>query len=157
MGGLNTHAYVPNPTGWVDPLGLAGCGTLKRGDINANISGGVPDGYAGHHLIGVAEANRFPVMHKAAGLGYNINRGANGIALPRTIAESVKTGLPLHSGRHIAEYENLLNSQLNKLQRKYDLGKIKDENLIPEISKIENNIRDKLLSGKIKLQHTDPN
>ena len=25
MGGLNTHAYVPNPTGWVDPLGLASC------------------------------------------------------------------------------------------------------------------------------------
>jgi RHS repeat-associated protein len=23
MGGLNTHAYAPNPTGWTDPLGLA--------------------------------------------------------------------------------------------------------------------------------------
>ncbi|STQ89881.1 RHS repeat-associated core domain-containing protein [Iodobacter fluviatilis] len=23
MGGFNTHAYAPNPTGWIDPLGLA--------------------------------------------------------------------------------------------------------------------------------------
>jgi uncharacterized protein RhaS with RHS repeats len=24
-GGLNSYQYVPNPTGWVDPLGLNGC------------------------------------------------------------------------------------------------------------------------------------
>ncbi|MCV4262101.1 RHS repeat-associated core domain-containing protein, partial [Pseudomonas capsici] len=24
-GGLNNYRYVPNPTGWVDPLGLSGC------------------------------------------------------------------------------------------------------------------------------------
>jgi RHS repeat-associated protein len=32
-GGLNLHAYAPNPVGWIDPLGLAyrGCG-VKPGD-----------------------------------------------------------------------------------------------------------------------------
>jgi RHS repeat-associated protein len=33
QGGLNTHAYVPNPTGWVDPLGLAGCG-IRYGELD---------------------------------------------------------------------------------------------------------------------------
>ncbi|NHB63795.1 hypothetical protein C5472_22855 [Photorhabdus sp. RW14-46] len=27
-GGENTYSYVQNPTGWIDPLGLAGCSTL---------------------------------------------------------------------------------------------------------------------------------
>ncbi len=34
-GGLNSYQYVPNPTGWIDPLGLNGCagqGKFKRGD-----------------------------------------------------------------------------------------------------------------------------
>jgi len=32
-GGLNSYQYVPNPTGWIDPLGLNGCpgqGKFKR-------------------------------------------------------------------------------------------------------------------------------
>ncbi|MGV7963981.1 HNH/ENDO VII family nuclease, partial [Photorhabdus tasmaniensis] len=28
-GGENTYSYVQNPTGWIDPLGLAGCWTAK--------------------------------------------------------------------------------------------------------------------------------
>ncbi|WP_339426248.1 RHS repeat-associated core domain-containing protein [Photorhabdus heterorhabditis] len=28
-GGLNPYSYVHNPTGWVDPLGLAGCPAVK--------------------------------------------------------------------------------------------------------------------------------
>ena len=34
-GGLNSYQYVPNPTGWIDPLGLTGCPgqkKFKRGD-----------------------------------------------------------------------------------------------------------------------------
>jgi uncharacterized protein RhaS with RHS repeats len=30
-GGLNNYQYVPNPTGWVDPLGLNGCPGGKNG------------------------------------------------------------------------------------------------------------------------------
>lgn len=35
VGGLNSYQYVPNPTGWIDPLGLTGCPDqkkFKRGD-----------------------------------------------------------------------------------------------------------------------------
>ncbi|MBD8573087.1 hypothetical protein IFR09_01950 [Pseudomonas syringae] len=34
-GGLNTYPYVPDPTAWVDPLGLA------------NVPGGCPGGKSG--------------------------------------------------------------------------------------------------------------
>ncbi|RFA24172.1 hypothetical protein CAI21_22560, partial [Alkalilimnicola ehrlichii] len=132
-------------------------GTLQRGNINANIVGGVPQGYAGHHLVGVAEANRFPVMHRAAELGYDINRGSNGIALPTTVAESAATGLPLHTGRHVADYERYVNSQLNRLQRRYDAGRVSDSQLPSELGRIEDNIRNALLARQVRLQHADPN
>ena len=156
LGGETPYAYVHNPMGWVDPFGLAGCGTLARGDINKNIVGGVPEGYAGHHLIGIAEAGKYDVMKKAAELGYDINRGNNGIALPTTIAESLKTGLPLHNGRHLKEATNYVNKQLTKLQAAYDAGVVTDKNLIDAVGKVENKIRDTLLGRKFKLQNADP-
>jgi RHS repeat-associated protein len=33
-GGLNSYQYVPNPTGWVDPLGLNGCPPNGDGQVN---------------------------------------------------------------------------------------------------------------------------
>src|SRR5690606_34129957 len=38
-GGLNNYQYVPNPTGWVDPLGLSGV----KGECPGNSSGGFLD------------------------------------------------------------------------------------------------------------------
>ncbi|MFP1850146.1 RHS repeat-associated core domain-containing protein, partial [Lonsdalea quercina] len=35
-GGHNPYAYVHNPLGWIDPLGLAGCSTLDRIIADAN-------------------------------------------------------------------------------------------------------------------------
>ena len=155
-GGETPYAYVHNPMGWIDPFGLAACGTLARSDINKNIAGGVPEGYAGHHLIGIAEAGKYDVMKKASELGYDINRGTNGIALPTTIAESLKTGLPLHNGRHLKEATNYVNKQLTKLQTAYDTGVVTDKNLLDAVSKVENKIRDALLGRKFKLQNADP-
>jgi hypothetical protein len=129
---------------------------IKRGKINANIEGGVKKGYAGHHLIPIDEAKDFSVMQKAAMLGYDINRGTNGIALPTTIKESLKTGLPLHSGRHLKGYTMFVNSELRRLQNSYDFGEVSDEELSFEILKIENKIRKSLLKRKIYLQNKDP-
>ncbi|ELZ1661355.1 RHS domain-containing protein, partial [Cronobacter sakazakii] len=158
-GGLNTYSYVGDPLVWVDPLGLSTkpcTGTLARGDINSNIAGGVKPGYAGHHLIGVAEAKKYPVMHKAASLGYNINRGRNGIALPTSVEESLATGLPLHSGRHLKEATKFTNDELSILQSKYDMNIIKDKDLIDEVGKVEDKIREALLGRQFKLQNADP-
>lgn len=128
---------------------------MARGDINSNIVGGVPDGYAGHHLIGIAEAQNFPVMEEAAELGYDINNANNGIALPTDAEESLDTGLPLHSGRHLGEYTDFVNSQLQQLQLQYDLGLVTDDNLLSSVGQVENNIRSALLNDGVRLQSTD--
>ena len=131
-------------------------GTLERGNINANIEGGVPDGYAGHHLIPVSTAEKFAVMERAAELGYDINRGSNGIALPRTVELAQESGLPLHSGRHTGAYFDYVRGQLDRLQSRYDAGSVTDATLLREVGRIENRIRRDLLSHKVKLQYDDP-
>ncbi|QMV14626.1 Cell wall-associated polypeptide CWBP200 [Vibrio spartinae] len=174
-GGLNNYQYVPNPTGWVDPLGLdnkaTNCpgssnaqGTLDRDvgmKLNDEIEGGVPVNHAGHHQVSIKIAQEYPVMNRAAELGYNINRGSNGIALPTDIGTSLETGLPLHTGRHLsARHEGsadaLVHREMNALQRKYDRGMIDDSNLISEIGNIEDRIRLALKTNQVRLQAADP-
>jgi len=132
-------------------------GTLERGNIAKNIVGGVPSGHAGHHLITIAEANQYSVMKRAAELGYDINRGANGIALPRTVALAEETGNALHSGRHISEYTNFVSGHLQKLDYQYRMGHLADKDLIKAIAKVENAIREAVKTNKVRLQYVDPN
>ncbi len=174
-GGLNNYQYVKNPTGFVDPLGLASkaidCpgssnaqGTLDRDvgmKLSNEIKGGMPVNHAGHHQISIKITQEYPVMNRAAELGYNINRGSNGIALPTDIGTSLETDLPLHKGRHLsARHEGsadaLVHREMNALQRKYDRGMIDDSNLIGEIGNIENRIRLALTTHQVRLQSTDP-
>ena len=139
-------------------------GTLERDvglKLNNEIVGGVPQNYAGHHQIGINIAQEYSVMHQAAELGYNINRGPNGIALPTNVATSVETGMPLHSGRHLsARHEGssdaLVHREMRSLQRKYDRGLIDDSTLITEIGKVEDKIRSALENNKVRLQSSDP-
>ncbi|QND97510.1 putative deoxyribonuclease RhsC [Burkholderia cenocepacia] len=58
-GGINVYQYAPNPTGWIDPLGLARCpcDCLKKGNPEGNgpyrggSKGGVSrPGVDGHHM-----------------------------------------------------------------------------------------------------------
>lgn len=107
--------------------------------------------YQVHHLIAVSEAGKFGVMERAAELGYNVNRKNNLISLPTTIEEALRTKLPLHSGKHHNSYFGAVADQLQNLQKKYDAGKVSDSNLLNKIGEIENNIRERLLSGTLKL------
>lgn len=93
-------------------------------------------------------------MARSADIGYDINRGSNGIALPRTAQESLATDLPLHNGRHIRDYEEFVAKQLNALDRR-SLS-LSDEQLLDEVGTIEDRIRSKLLDGSLRLQHGDP-
>jgi RHS repeat-associated protein len=131
-------------------------GTLERGDINSNVVGGVPNQYAGHHLIPVSVAQTSSAMRRGAQIGYNINNGNNGVAFPTTVELAIKSGLPLHRGKHIPEYFQYAKEKLNKLDAAYEAGKLSDEQLLKRITKIENQIRKDLLNKKIKLQKKDP-
>jgi len=100
-------------------------------------------------------------MERAAELGYNINRGSNGIALPTTLAEARRTGLPLHNGKHLGKdavesADALLYDELSSLQKKFDSGNLTDAQLLEEVGKVEGTMRKALTSNKVRLQNADP-
>ncbi|MCX7205196.1 MAG: RHS domain-containing protein, partial [Proteobacteria bacterium] len=70
MGGFNTHAYAPNPTGWTDPTGLSSCPcdcekilaqegvkTGRHGDLKK--IGGLQDS---HHIYQDASVNGIAIL-----------------------------------------------------------------------------------------------
>ena len=85
-GGLNLYAYAPNPTGWVDPLGLARCLCNPCGiTTHSGQPSPRPSGLESHHIIQDAWA-------KANVPGYS-RGGAPAILLPRSPQHSTVTGL----------------------------------------------------------------
>jgi hypothetical protein len=73
-----------------------------------------------------------------------------------TLDESLATGLPLHTGRHLEEYGEFVTSQLDKLEARYSLGIIDDDKLLSEIGKVESRVRKALINNEVRLQSTDP-
>ncbi|QNQ18367.1 hypothetical protein HF650_00490 [Kosakonia sp. SMBL-WEM22] len=94
--------------------------------------------------------------NQAVSLGYNINRGINGISLPTIVEESLASGLPLYSGRHLKEVTMFTNKEMRILQSKYEMKAIKDSELPDKIGKVEDKIREALLGQQFKLQNADP-
>jgi hypothetical protein len=98
-------------------------------------------------------------MKRAADLGYDINRGSNGINLPNKPGLAKKLDQPYHPphGRHSKKnYTGPVNDRLKELQRKYDKGLVKDKNLLDEIRGIEDSIRDDLNNGTLRLNSRYP-
>ena len=100
-------------------------------------------------------------MHRASDLGYNINRGSNGIALPRSLDLSTSSGLPVHSGRHLSarhegSADGLLRSKLNNLEMAHQRGKLSDNQVLERVGDIENSMRGALNNNTVRLQATDP-
>jgi hypothetical protein len=129
--------------------------------LNEQIAGSVPQGYAGHHLISIHLADGSIAMQRAAQLGYNINRGSNGIALPTTLAESQASGLPLHSGRHLSarhagSADAFVQQRLDALDARVRAGTITDQELLAEISRVEDATRQALRTHQARLQTNDP-
>jgi len=100
-------------------------------------------------------------MQRAAQLGYNINRGSNGMALPSTLAESQASGLPLHTGRHLSarhpgSSDAFVQQRLSALDVRVRAGTIDDATLLAEIGRIEAATREALRANQIRLQANDP-
>jgi hypothetical protein len=138
-------------------------GTLERevdhGVLGSRIEGGIPEDHTPHHLIGIKEAGQFPVMEKAAELGYDVNRGNNLIALPNTEALAKELDMPYHpgNGRHtIKTYVDPVRQRLTDLQRRFDAGLVDESSLLSEIGKVEDGIRANLLDGSLRLNSKYP-
>jgi len=129
-------------------------GSLLRNDnlLAKNLGGRIP-GYTPHHLIPIAEAPKHDVMKRAAELGYNINRGRNGINLPNTPELAMEAILPYHPprGNHSSAYRGPVNDRLKELQDGFDAGIVTEANLLEEIGKVEDSIRADLLNGTLRL------
>jgi RHS repeat-associated protein len=121
-GGDNLYAYAPNPTGWVDPLGLvkkppynitmgntAGQDTLARG-VHVNVSGPGIDGKPGHLTITPTTDEKGltikPGDAKTKGLSESqlskaCECAANFVNLPNNhskIAKQAQAGIDAHAG-----------------------------------------------------------
>jgi RHS repeat-associated protein len=117
-GGLNAYAYVRNPIGWVDPLGLENGAAL-----NAAMGGNCPPGFQSHHLIPEELYN----THGYKGLlGGNPHTAGNGIYL-RDSQESYDAhkasgtppqppGRTIHNGKHSSAYKNYVTAELNRIK-----------------------------------------
>jgi len=132
-------------------------------ELRANIEGGVPAEYAGHHLIPVSLAPNSVAMRKAGASGlYDINNGNNGIALPTREADAERTGLCPHNGKHIKEYTDDVAHRLSALDERYRRAARAgrpwtDTHLVRQVHGVEDSIRADLTEHRVVLQKTDPN
>ncbi|HDR9185778.1 TPA: sugar-binding protein, partial [Burkholderia vietnamiensis] len=86
-GGVNVYQYADNPTGWIDPLGLAKrCGCPCGVEPHGNQPSPRPSGYQSHHII----QDRWAKANEIKGYNY---REAPAILIPqnpihKTISDS---------------------------------------------------------------------
>ncbi|MFD2844190.1 RHS repeat domain-containing protein [Paracoccus cavernae] len=118
LGGMRTQAYVADPNGWVDPLGLRPCSqTLKRNmlrneghDPNQNLPH-----YQAQHLIPgeFMDPSKPDKMHPAlVAAGLDINAAANGIFLRNN--RGGVSPLSRHQGSHPA-YSRAVQDALDRI------------------------------------------
>nr|WP_244131742.1 RHS repeat-associated core domain-containing protein [Burkholderia multivorans] len=76
-GGINVYQYADNPTGWIDPLGLAKrCGCPCGVEPHGNQPSPRPSGYQSHHII----QDRWAKANEIEGYNY---REAPAILIPQ--------------------------------------------------------------------------
>jgi len=141
-------------------------GNLKRRNISNTLSlknqmsaAGIdiPDGYAAHHAIPVAVAEKSEALKYAAKkLGYDIENSNNGIALPTDPEVAQQVGLPVHNGKHTDVYNDYVLEQLKQLDEWWLSGAddVTEMELFNKIYEIENKIKADLQACTIACQKT---
>ena len=133
QGGEQTYRYVPNPCGYVDPLGLVGCST-KLGKNMMEAMGLARSttwkGYRAHHII-PKELWNHPALQK---IKYDIDKATNGIFL-RKVDDGV-SAMARHQGNHDG-YTQVIKDALDKIDINQSTDVITKQ--IEEIQKIARN------------------
>jgi RHS repeat-associated protein len=107
-GGLNLYAYAPNPTAWIDPLGLTGK------ELAAAMNGEgtpTPPNSAAHHIVGEGSDRAKPARDILDDHKIPINSAANGVFLPNKDNKDDMPGI-LHCGRHPNAYIDTVNERV---------------------------------------------
>ena len=143
MGGSNVFQYAPNPTGWIDPLGL--CSTALGKSMGARAG----DGMANHHLIPeqLMKLPEFNDMFTALeSTGWHGDNASNGIFLPDK--SSVKNiDLPGHWSNH-KNYTSNVKVDLSTLNAAFKRGELSDLQLALGVKQVQDNARRGLETGK---------
>ncbi|MDO5604899.1 MAG: RHS repeat-associated core domain-containing protein [Paracoccus sp. (in: a-proteobacteria)] len=110
-GGIRPQGYVDDPNGYVDPLGLAGCSTRLRANLNEEM--GLPrstawPGYQAQHLVPGALSNHPTIRHA----GIDIDAAANGMPLPNRRAPI--SPMTRHQGSHPG-YNRAVDAALDRI------------------------------------------
>ncbi|MGH2733129.1 MAG: RHS repeat-associated core domain-containing protein, partial [Actinomycetota bacterium] len=99
-GGLNSHAYVCNPTNWLDPLGLMGCEKPIRRIYEHNPKHGTKSRIDSRGR----EVSRAPRGYGQSILDNSVPKGPNS---PHRIGTEPETDLPVELRQHLRqEFEN---------------------------------------------------
>jgi A nuclease family of the HNH/ENDO VII superfamily with conserved AHH len=130
-------------------------GLMGNGQVLARNMGGVPSGYAAHHLIMTSLAKESPALNYLAKKGlYDVNRSPNGMALPMTESLAAESGLPLHNGGHGPRYTDAVRGYINDLNSAYKAG-ANDGSLLNQVARMERALQRRLLNGDLWLNKPD--
>jgi hypothetical protein len=142
----------------VEPGGVRGLGSDGlRGSskVLADNMGGIPEGYQAHHRALSSLAQESETLQYLAKSGlYDVNRAANGVALPGDEFLALADDLPLHRGFHGAEYRSAVRDGLNRLDAAFQRG-ASDSSLLRRVETLERSLVDRLLKGELWLNNAD--
>jgi len=147
FGGDNIYQYAPNPTGWIDP------GGLDSAKLNRALGGRTNDCFQAHHLIPEEVMNdpTYKTMFdKLKNMGFDPDGAGNGIHLPDSELLAKQTGLPGHWSSHDV-YTEGINLKVERLYDAFKKNKATDMQLILGIKEIQNEARNDIISGKVRL------
>ncbi|HED5889313.1 TPA: AHH domain-containing protein [Salmonella enterica] len=135
--GLNVYQYVPNPRGWIDPLGLDCSGDAKALRENMVAAGKIEPNFknSAHHIVmsNSTDSRMVALQNKMKTLKIDINSAENGIFLPSNSKVQLPAGntLPNHASIHTNNYKQKVFNRLNPINNSSDflneLNKINSE------------------------------
>ncbi|HBD5449873.1 TPA: AHH domain-containing protein [Escherichia coli] len=123
QGGEQTYRYVPNPLGWIDQYGLAGCPralarAMKRANRNLAKSAGYMNrawykfkGSAAHHIVAWDDPRALGARKILEKYGIHIDSAENGIFLKHVDPNSLQPGSyhrVIHTNKYYADVEGRL-------------------------------------------------
>ncbi|MRV75984.1 DUF4150 domain-containing protein [Duganella sp. FT92W] len=110
LGGNNVYQYAPNPTWWIDPLGLARKKKNSQALGKAATGCSTWPGKEAHHLIPEDHENHYVLQN----IEFKMNAASNAIMLP----SAQSSYMTKHNGYHSA-YNDAVLRELNHIGEKY--------------------------------------
>ncbi|WP_374491519.1 RHS repeat-associated core domain-containing protein, partial [Zoogloea sp.] len=144
LGGMNVHAYAPNPVEWVDPLGL------KKGSckLDKSLAGKKGDRMQAQHLIPQAVWDKKEGFFNEIGLGGKWrDHRSNGVLMPDNEKDAYALGRKyFHNGSH-QNYSDAVEREVERLEFDYSSGRLSAADARMEVGRIQSERRAEMLTA----------